>query len=100
MISSTINRKADSITALAVLTDEPILDTLNLGVHGNLNVYLYLAPDRSVTQVELDMDKYHPFGVAEDVLDALHECDAQFDPSTLTGEDITHLIARMRIRAS
>lgn len=99
MISNTVTRKADVISAVAVLTDEQILETIDLGVHGNLNVYVYVSVANTVTQVELDMDKYQAFGVADDVLDALHNCEADFDSSTLTKSELTHLIARMRARA-
>lgn len=99
MISNTVTRKADVISAVAVLTDEQILETIDLGVHGNLNVYVYVSVANTVTQVELDMDKYQAFGVADDVLDALHNCEADFDPLTLTKSELTWLIARMRIRA-
>lgn len=99
MISNTVTRKADVISAVAVLTDEQILETIDLGVHGNLNVYVYVSVANTITQVELDMDKYQAFGVADEVLDALRNCEADFDPSTLTKSELTWLIARMRARA-
>lgn len=99
MISNTVTRKADVISAVAVLTDEQILETIDLGVHGNLNVYVYVSVANTVTQVELDMDKYQAFGVADEILDVLHNCEADFDPLTLTKSELTWLIARMRARA-
>lgn len=99
MISNTVTRRADVISAMAVLTDEQIFKTVDLGVHGNLNVYLYISAANTITQVELDMDKYQAFGIADEVLDGLHDCEADFDASTLTKSELTWLIARMRARA-
>lgn len=99
MISSHITRKADVISAVIVLSNDPILETLDLGVHGNLNVYLYVSNKNTVTQLELDMDKYHAFGIADEVLDALKNSGVDFDRDELTKSDLTLVIARMRARA-
>lgn len=98
MISSHITRKADVISAVIVLSDDKISETVDLGVHGNLNVYLYVSDKNTVTQLELDMDKYHAFGVADEVLDALRGSGVDFDRAALTKSDLTQVIARMRVR--
>ncbi len=99
MLLPTISRRVDRITAIAVLKDSPVRDTLDLGVHGNLNVYLYLTDDNTISQVELDMDKNQAFGIADEILDALKNSGATFDPTCLTKSELTHLIARMRAHA-
>lgn len=99
MLLPNISRRADRITATAVLKDSPVRDTLDLGVHGNLNVYLYLTDNNAIAQVALDMDKNQAFGFADEILDALKNSGATFDPTSLTKSELTHLIARMRARA-